>query len=1027
MEDAIPDVPGAYPGTPSDEAGPTPSPAPRHHQTSSHRHQHEHHEHDKLHKSNHPHGHRHTDSGVGLVDSQPIYPSAVDEAKPRAFSENTAAPTFLAYEPKRSASPQESNYTHASRIDGTEEPARKPVQEPVQAPATEEIDHADGKTGTKTKPGNTTPPYWGDLPKSMRGGIYNTVMGHGSPGDNHDQHHGLPQRSAPDRGHVTGPTDLLSGGVYNTVAGHGSQDEESRRHGASHRATEDPISQPGPDAPLAAPLPGINEEKPLDHVATETGRIDIARGFLPGTAVGDDVALATATAVTSQPERESHRSSAARGSRNELPTSGTDFTATHRAFSLSSSPDSTHRHSQEVPVRDEIRQNAESHSNRDAIAMAAGAGATGAALAASEQKGKRNKLQKQKEPSPSARSIQRSKDETMDKTDKIVTTSSPPRHSHDKETSRPERKSSDEGSPTSEKKHHGILGIFHRRKDSKGEKDHKQSDREVAESKSEGSSYRSSHKTEEAAVAAAAAGAGAHSLFRHHKDEEKPKDQRSSSEPTARRSEDTKRRSRRMSGNQNAAAAVAESAGAFGILYQKPQEKDINERQGRKSVDTEAPPAPPERSPKRRSITPPSSMAFAAETAHTAPSTAQGSRSYDAVPSHDNSAKYAGAGVAAGLGASLFANNGLQSQKEESNPSDLTQPQSGTTLFIYENPRDPPPTPANAAAAKSQVSPDRSPKALSPRTSEVVTDEPGSYNTLASGTASGIRGSTASGSDETGTRGSDAHNHLPSGTASGVKESMSSDAGAYSASKCEERTDDGESGLYNMLASGTPSGVKIGSKRSSVTEPASRTLSNHGDGQYNTLASGTSSGIDVEYQQREPQAAKHALVAAPMPSHHKESQPVGLTAFPPPEKAQKMSPDVLPDSYRAQSHATPATGPDADARAQRPQEVIMGPEVLPDSSRTQSHPVPSTDCAPVPARSHASAVDPALAAATGAWAGKTATGPGGAMDQSRVMHKCEYCGHDNDISSQFTKENMGKMTKKQGSMGNWWRDAWSSA
>jgi len=60
-------------------------------------------------------------------------------------------------------------------------------------------------------------------------------------------------------------------------------------------------------------------------------------------------------------------------------------------------------------------------------------------------------------------------------------------------------------------------------------------------------------------------------------------------------------------------------------------------------------------------------------------------------------------------------------------------------------------------------------------------------------------------------------------------------------------------------------------------------------------------------------------------------------------------------------------------------------------------------------RTQRSAVDPALAAATASWGNGGVIG-GGNRDQGRVVHKCDHCGHDNDISG-YVKEAVAKVTR----------------
>jgi len=108
-----------------------------------------------------------------------------------------------------------------------------------------------------------------------------------------------------------------------------------------------------------------------------------------------------------------------------------------------------------------------------------------------------------------------------------------------------------------------------------------------------------------------------------------------------------------------------------------------------------------------------------------------------------------------------------------------------------------------------------------------------------------------------------------------------------------------------------------------------------------------------------------------------------------------MSPAVFPDSYKAQSHAAPS----AD---------VTEPAAYKTSANSSGYSKPEYTT---------KMTDPALAAATGAWAAKAGTSSG-VPDRTKILHKCEHCGNDNDITSQFNRENMAKVNNKLGSTGN---------
>jgi len=984
-------IPGAYPATPQGELEPTiaapPAPTPRDHR---HHHYHHHHdEHNKLHKPTDPRGHRHTDSGIGFIDPEPI-PNANDVAhQPTSLSEN--------FRPTETSEPQPTVFSapQDQHIDSNQSFKEK-----------KGAVHSEPDTQAKR---NSPPPYWGALPKAQRGGIYNTVTGHGSAGDDHTQHHHLPLRSAPERAHVLGATtDYPRGGIYNSVAGHGSQDEESLRH--SHQ---------GGDAQPAS-LPGISEEVEGNHglAAPDPRGANVDGGSLQDRAGNGGAAFLGVPPRTNVPANLDPVISETSPISSSPP----------RAFPLVAHPEGhreAHQAPQEAyqPPQDAHQASQEPDAvTRDALLASTAAAGVGAAVA-SEQRDKRNKLKK-KDQSPMSGSRRHTKD-----------TGAAVGQPAEWDT-KGDRRSSDEGSASSDKKHHKVLGLFHRRKDSKGEKEKVSTEPRTAESE-----RHSAHNKVNVATTT-----GKHKDFHRHDQQRESNHQRSGSEPS-KPQRDTRDGARHMSLNETTAATVAESAGAFGVLYQKPEAAHETENLARNRPGESAP-EPPARSSKRRSLTPPGSVAVnemstryppASETLNnTSPPETSNS-------SQRNAAKYAGAGAVAGIGASVFANDFERpAASGEAGPrSSMTSPCGGMTPYTFESPRDPPPTPAGAGKTKHSRKPASEP--VSPRATHAMI-APGNYNTLASGTASGVKNPTKDISDG-GVRDSPDYNVLSSGTTSGVKQSLSSDrapsghqsettgsdAGRYnilssgtasgvqqslssdrSPSAFQSEGADSDSGKYNILSSGTPSGVKIrsGGSWSSATN-GNRSFAKDGEEKHDQIASETTPNNDMAVNreapqrlQNEAQSAHHALVAAPMPSHSSKT-PSHSSEMPPrsfempsgsTEMAHQMSPEVLPESYRASSHPAPTLDD-----ASQPYSVEKGEHI----AKRSPDPGPSADD-------------------FGALYTHKA-GPSYGLDPPpRVMHTCENCGVENDISSEFTKENIAKLHKKQGSTGNWWQSAWTS-
>ncbi|KAK3346514.1 hypothetical protein B0T25DRAFT_552198 [Lasiosphaeria hispida] len=1030
-------IPGAYP---VDLATPD-EPAPVSHSQSHHHHQH--HDRNKLHKSADPRGHKHVDSGVGIFDSEPIQSSKAFEPKPSISQEtgteqrtheepsytlgsesNRAIPPETKAAPSRSPKASEpkpgilqdtgtEQRTHEEPSYTLGSESKRPISEGVDGanshhsessePPTEE--KIEGKTtsdetaGNKAKTDDAAPPYWGSLPKAIGGGIYNTVMGHGSSTDDHAQHHNIPQRSAAsERSHVTGDTtDYPRGGIYNSVAGHGSNDEESKRHDFAQASENKTDMQPRSDTTML----NNTEQKETSSraAATQPGQSGVAPTILPETSMRDDVLMA---GNLSGYGNNTHSDLRPEPSASEtMQISRTSESGAPRAFPLTTSH--------------EEGQHRSSWSDSRTNGYLAGAAVVGAGAAAAEKIEKPKKLKKQKEASPSDKDRHGSKEVTHNNNGGAITSSLPHKKKEEKEVIPTERKKSrEEGSPTGEKKHHKILGIFHR---------HKDEDTTILEPTEQPTNHHSSHKKQETA-AAATAGAGAYGLMHHRKDDKKANEQRSISEPASQQADV---RGRSLSGNETAAASAAESAGGFGLLYQKPEEHSATHKH-RDPLGNGSTPPPPARSNKRHSHSPISSAAPASDFSQPA-ATSNMTQNYSQPFSTDKSkvdpSTASGVGLAVGLGAYQLAGS-----REQSRLPGLEHPKDTPA---FENPREPPSAPLNTTTAmKANTKRTLRASSLSNTSSTPV---PTAHATKDFGSASNVSSAShmneSSYGAQSASRKSADYSVLPSGTTSGVKSTSYADPAAKigdgGAVVSSKQNDDSEP--YNFLPSGTPSGVKVKPRtpRSSMsTDPTRHSLSRGGDAQYNTLASGMSSGSDNVNRQRssehpkdEMKSTKYSLSPPPIPAHTEERKQEAapeakpeLLMFPTPEQAQEMSPEVLPAPYTAsapRSSPSPKTK-DTEIAPPVPAKEPFLPAQHQDVEQKRSNP-PATD--------------PALAAATGAW---TANGGavGGNAGSGKVVHKCEHCGGDNDISSYFTKEALGKMDGKNGAAGGWWHNAWNS-
>lgn len=987
----------------------------------------------KLHKPQDPRTHGYSDSGVGLTERDRVDPFNGDESQRRSdYSEAVGGGLYtreknpLDSHDSTAAQPAISHDATHESLKGaayapqtvgalfSREKAPAPFETGPQKPTPRAFSQdtsrengsaftadnaAIGQQRTSTAaddnvesgaqpraPGSNTPPYWGSLPKAAGGGIYNTVTGHGSPGDDHDQHHRLPARpTEPETSHVAGnAADYPQTGVHNSVIGHGSQDEESMRH------AEHPSGRA-----FAAPLPGVPE-----HQSTSP-KNDVL--------VNDSGADISSPKASSPPQVGTLTSGAALSG---APVTN-DSTAP-RAFPLTDKENT-----------DKTLTSERSDSHTKEALLVAGAAGAGTGVAASELADKHKHRHRNDEDSTTAnRGVSQDAAASKDK-------HSPPgaiagvlphrqkQEKEPKESSPVKKKKSREDSPPQaqgEKRHHKILGIFHRHKDDKD------SDETLApEPQNDAVEPRSRHEKEKIAAGAAAGATGASVLRKHNKDDkESNKSPQSGSSPRGNDMYENYRRQQAAIGDEDNSitmpydARMKSSTGAVDPVpvpsrdkhdgmeenYRR-QQAALGKEDGsitkpydakmRSSVGAADPIAVPiaERHVRHTGSLPSPDTYSTGSPAHAPAATRQTENSQE---SQDNESSRAKPLLAAGAGAAA-AGAYMHSRREGSPKAKGEHEQQSSTPF--------------RSTGQSQ--------------SGTASNESGSYNTLATGTPSGVKtdsSNTAALETRDGaTNEPGNYKVLASGTSSGVK--TDSSALGSAAYKDRATSDSGpvqdktgrSTGPYNVLPSGTPSGVKVqpSQRRRSEDTYAQR------QGESNTQATGTKSGTDHGFGH---------IAAIPYTSPRTEStpeEPLLDTSHMGPrndavihsreQSSSQMSPEVMPAAYTATApRSTPAPGTSQDTTA----PVTRSP---PTSEKDSAPPVPPKHKAQgfserhQTARSSGQGTAPALAAATGAWATSAGASSGAAPHDTassggapKVVHKCHNCGVDNDISSYFNKD-----------------------
>ncbi|KAK3485532.1 uncharacterized protein B0T23DRAFT_457346 [Neurospora hispaniola] len=1118
----------------------------------------------KLHKSTDPRSHNFSDARLGNIESQPIGNESdisqrhfnrdySGEAVGGGFYNHDSGPTiFNSQHPRVSQAPQrtlqmentdgeaalgdQQEYTFSKpvptvakeqgfrevdarqapeqgvhevgsrpEVDSHPEARRANVATFSQGAADEQPSNIRDKSSnddatSRTSHTSGTAPYWGDLPKASQGGIYNTVTGHGSARDDHDEHHHLPHRSAEDsdiRLHVTGlGTDVPSGGVYNTVAGHGSSDEESKRHleDSNHNYDNLKLNIPENDhagaatinsteAVFDAPLAAVPEDKtwasnsfsqvptgaPDAGTVTGTDRKDIAPGFLPELAAADDAKL-LAESATKRKERAGSTANDnvfdahAHGSYRKDSTTSAGSNAQNsdvkaqRAFPLTSK----HATTADVSMaKDDAGSSPNQHHSRHKDAFVAGAAGLGAGAAASHlaKKHQDDELREIKDrnaqknlgedtlakewdtvpenldhparnyPRHAAAVSHRRKSQELNEAGVIPisgTTLEKVKHKEEekplgedtlnvwgttpenlqKPATRhtahgvnvqqpaaenrlakqpsPAGSNSSEGSSKGEKKHRGLLGIFHRHKDDKEE------NTTATESPKSPKDKSHSKLKKDAALAGTGAAAG-YGLAHHHSKDDKD----AANQPTE-LDQNMKRRA------SEAAAPVA-----------------VSHRRNPSDAQSAIPHVP---AVGATSAGAPSHSLSQAQREHAPASKIPVAADHNIHHRMNSNTAHAGmagatlAGVAGGIGAAKYAS--AHDDKETIHPEqDVSHAASGVGapaaagtgavtsggLYHTENPRQPP---TDSSTNPSGVKPNENlarntaqepgynvlmsgtPSGVQPMSTHghdgkhaKTTNEPGNYNHLHTGTPSGVAMDTAnvgrarSEDQPRTTQKPGNYKHLASGTPSGVMAGATSQPSARRASEGVKRNapaaggSDSEEGLYNVLSSGTPSGVKISPRHSRhssrSSEPVIHADHQDKDGMYRTLASGTATGLNVAamHENRDKamkdvkdevheQSAMNTLSSKSRVNQHSlppaESQPIAALSPAEHHKNQDTAaaaPTHHTTARRTQDQYKPVLS------AEPPQQ-FMSPEVMPDAYTTS-----------VPGRNSGAGSGPALAPA----------------------------------------------------------------
>lgn len=946
-------IPGSYPL--DDSRAPTPDAAMQQpvQPGNTVESQQQHRQRSKLHKPNNPRGHRHTDSGVGLTEPEPTQSSRrnessqnnpgetfTDSSYSRDHIESSYAANSVSDMGTLSQSPERHAQARASRDD---ERTLGAVRGVAESHRSDNVETANQEQQTSR---NSTP-YWGDLPRGGGGGIYNSVAGHGSASDDHAEHHHLPERSAAsERAHIVSPVaDYPRGGVYNTVTGHGSHDAESRRHSQPFRGDYQGISNgSGPINGLhPTPLPDITEERRKPSAQRE-----IVPGFIPETAVRDDVMLAEAA---SSKKREA---------------------ASHRAFPLAAS------HSKRPEDMEE------SGSGPQYGALAGGTG-LGAGVTASELTEKtRNKAVGT---SSAARDTQHSRATAADKDQHIVDRATPRKHWEEKEQTLPAKKSrSHEDTPIKGEKKHKIFSILHRHKD-----DSSKENRSTRQQRSNSTGDHTKPIKQDAATNGAATPSTPNRLRKQSKSEG-TRERRKSPEPAKVNVED------RFGNGKKTVLGVA--AGASGPHHKHKDIEVTGNTQGMGNSDVRAGPAGEAPSQVEEVSTP---FEHPRE-----PPMPPLSGSDEAAPGESN---VVASGTPSGMNRAAAARpvgKTTESDIIAREPGDYTVHRSSATPnFMHSSSTKHTGITAqesdahNVSGSGVSSSFKRDTLALAPGAGEdgaphdPAAGSKGSdsveYNCLPSGTPSGVKVKGKESRSCHTTRepvhghDQDGHNQystLASGTMSGTAlETHSTTARDFTA-----RADD-----LKDLPIPSAAATNLSNPTGLNQQSAGGNISSHGGRRVTPTAS---YGVNMVPNRTRESAPDATTYPHPQMVHNMspEVMPAAYTASAPrhvsPQTQQdrddmvrNMSPEVMPAAYRA---SVPRSQPTPNNEQ---------PPVLPplDDFGQNDRASPQKD----------RPANPALAAATASW-GVPSAGQGLGAGASKVTHQCQHCGRENDISGYFT-------------------------
>ncbi|GAB1318213.1 hypothetical protein MFIFM68171_08423 [Madurella fahalii] len=965
----------------------------------------QHRQRNKLHKPNDPRGHRHTDSGVGLTDPESIQSSGPDEFARNSPEEIVSGGSYSQdhNEPSYAINSASNSSTLPQNAEGdTQAAMNRESEETFSAvEGTTEPNRPDNvkTTSQDQQTARNSTPYWGDLPKGGGGGVYNSVAGHGSASDDHAEHHHLPERSAAsERVHIASPVgDYPRGGIYNTVTGHGSQDEESRRHSQPRSSDYWGISTgPGPtDGLYAAPLSDVPEEKQNPFALSDSrfGQPEIAPGFVPETAVRDDVMLAEA-ASSRKPEA-----------------------ASQRAFPLAAhhtnKPDDTGR--------------AGSGAQYGTLAGAAG---LGTAVAASELTDKTQN--KAAGTSPVAQDTRRSRATSADEDRRIAGGTLSRKHRDETQKTSPVKKArSHEDTPNKGEKKHKIFGIFHRHKD-----DSSKENSSTHEQRRNSTGDHTKPVKHDAATNGVAAVSTPNRLRKQSKSEGAREHKNlNAPERVKDNAED------RFGNGKKAVTGAAAGVGAFGLHHKNNNNEATDNIQGTANSDVRAGPAgeaplqveevsTPFEHPREPPMPPLYGTDNGAPGGHNALASDSPSVNQNIVRNKagdDVVAREPGDYNVLLSSSAPFAARPFDKAHE---PDVIAREPGDYTVRCSSKPGLVNPSPNKRAGITAQ--------------------ESGAYNISGSGVSSGFERdmpAPAPGAEEDGAaqdptaRSKDSdnveYNCLSSGTPSGVKVKAKEPRSRHSTAESVHAQDQSGHNQYNTLASGTVSGIGQESRST-----AARDFTARADDLKDlpipsaTRQQPTDSNISSDNGLHGASAASHGMTIRPNESQ--ESVP-GVTTYPHPEMVHNMSPEVMPDAYTASAprhssprettgaqHMSPKVMPAAyTASASRhvsPQTQEerdnmmhnMSPEVMPSAYRASApRSQPTNNEQPLslpplrdigqnnifPAQKNRAA-NPALAAATASW-GVSSAGQGQWNGAGKVMHKCQHCGRDNDISGYF--------------------------